>query len=93
MIIISSSDMNLIKASSAAIWKNLEKFSAEDREILEAFCKYAVQAEERYNADKEKHKLQMQKYRNDPASADRAREQTREASRRFRAKKKAEKEH
>lgn len=89
MIIITSNDMKIIKESSAIIRNNLDSFPAGDRERLEKFCQYAADAEQRYEADKEKHRQQMLKYRNDPKTADKAREYAKEAQRRHRAKKKA----
>jgi hypothetical protein len=91
MIIISSNDIKIIRESSATIRKNIPMFQGEDRERLEAFCDYADKASERYEEDKEKHRLQMLKYRSDPKTAEKARKYATEAQRTYRARKKAEK--
>ena len=93
MIYITTEDMRIIQDTAATIWKNLESFTGEDREKAEAFCRYSKQLENRYQEEKERHRQKMEKYRKDPKTADKVREYAREAQRRFRAKKKAEKEH
>ena len=93
MIYITTEDMRVIQDTAATIWKNLESFTGEDREKAEAFCRYSRQLETRYQEEKERHRVKMEKYRKDPKTADKVREYAREAQRRFRAKKKAEKEH
>lgn len=89
MIIISSNDLQIITSTAAMLKRNLKDMSPEDRKTAKAFCTYAENAEARYQEDKEKHREQMRRYRTDPKTADKAREQTREASRRFREKRKA----
>jgi len=93
MIYITTEDMRVIQDTAATIWKNLESFTGEDREKAEAFCRYSRQLETRYQEEKERHRVKMEKYRKDPKTADKVREYAREAQRRFRAKKKAETKH
>jgi transposase len=93
MIYITTEDMRVIQDTAATIWRNLESFTGEDREKADAFCRYSRQLETRYQEEKERHRVKMEKYRKDPKTADKVREYAREAQRRFRAKKKAEKEH
>ena len=85
--------MRVIQDTAETIWKNLESFTGEDREKAEAFCRYSRQLETRYQEEKERHRVKMEKYRKDPKTADKVREYAREAQRRFRAKKKAETKH
>lgn len=92
MLLLSKKDLQLIRETSAVIWKNLESFTGEDRETLEAFCRYAALTEQKHQDDKEKNRLKMQEYRKDPRTADKVRTIAREAQRRHRAKEKENKE-
>ena len=92
MIYITTEDMRVIQDTAATIWKNLESFTGEDREKAEAFCRYFRQLETRYQEEKERHRVKMEKYRKDPRSAEKVRTIARESQRRHRAREKANKE-
>ena len=93
MLYITTEDLQMVLSASKVIWKHLDEFAGEDRDVIESFCRYVTKLNQRYEEDKEKHRERMMKYRKDPKTADKVREYAREAQRRFRAKKKAEQEH
>lgn len=86
MATISTANVEMIVQASKIIERRMKTFSAEDQQTMKAFCSLAAEIEAKHEIAKEKHREQMKRFRSDPSSADRAREQTREAARRFREK-------
>lgn len=90
MLYITTEDLQMVLSASKVIWKHLDEFTGEDREVIESFCRGSAKLEQRYEAHKEKQKEKMRQYRRDPRSADKVREYAKEAQRKHRAKVKAE---
>lgn len=88
MSVVYKTDMDILKKTADLLERKKSTFCSDDQKTVDAFCDLCEKLEQRSEAEKERNRKRMHKFRTDPKTAEKAREQSRKDTANFRKRKK-----